>query len=295
MGFVQRFFRVVLLKFASQQWVYTQKGTWLIVPGDPGSYATWIWLFLTSAGTVLFFAGGVFTRFGWERTACNQGLSVLDIVYFTAWLETLSVLFSFVLPLWPEATRHLLPHLPFLWMIGLMVLIFWRRWEEIGFVRVSSPSWLVWLLAVIGVYILVFLFLDQVITRPVAEWFSLELSSWRGNLISKNLHYTDAAGVLVSGSQWLLIGLIGPVAEEIFFRGLIQSWISKTCGNGLAIFLSAASFSLFHMDITMLAPLFVLGLILAFFRFWTGQLWAPVAFHVLNNFVALLFEYLPHS
>ncbi len=289
------FFAVVPLGFASQQWFYTQKGTWLIVPGDSGGIAALIWLLMTSAGAVLFLAGGIFTRFVWERVAYNQELSVMDIVYFTAWIETLSVFFSFLFPFWPDSIRHLVPYFPFLWMIVLTCLMFWKRWDKIGMVNTPSPSWLVWILAVIGVYVPVFLFLDQIITNPVAKWFSLELSSWRENLISENLHHADASGILISGLQWLLIGLIGPVAEEIFFRGLIQSWISKICGNGLAIFLSAISFSLFHMDVTKLAPLFALGLILAFFRFWTGQLWAPIFFHVLNNLIAILFEYLPHS
>ncbi|MBA4602010.1 CPBP family intramembrane metalloprotease [Thermoactinomyces sp. AMNI-1] len=86
-----------------------------------------------------------------------------------------------------------------------------------------------------------------------------------------------------------MIGLVGPVAEEIF-SGPDQTWGGKTFRHGLGIFLSAASFSLFHMDVAMLAPLFVLGLILSLLRYWTGQLWAPIVFHVMNNFIVLIFE-----
>ena len=81
----------------------------------------------------------------------------------------------------------------------------------------------------------------------------------------------------------LLAVVAGPIAEEIFFRGLLYGWLRQRIGvrNGLAI--SALFFALLHMDAVAFFPILGLGLLFGWVYERTGSLAAPVAIHIFHN------------
>ena len=85
----------------------------------------------------------------------------------------------------------------------------------------------------------------------------------------------------------ILIGLWGPFAEELFFRGFVLAALSPTVGTTKAILISAGAFSLAHMAIGTLIPIFMTGIILGWLYVKTKSLWAPVMVHVTQNMIAL--------
>jgi membrane protease YdiL (CAAX protease family) len=59
-------------------------------------------------------------------------------------------------------------------------------------------------------------------------------------------------------------GLLAPVAEELFFRGLIHRWFRARFGLWPAVVISSAIFAAGHADsIGVVASTFVLGMLLA--------------------------------
>ncbi|MDO8730656.1 MAG: type II CAAX endopeptidase family protein [Candidatus Omnitrophota bacterium] len=81
----------------------------------------------------------------------------------------------------------------------------------------------------------------------------------------------------------LLAVVAGPIAEEIFFRGLLYGWLRQRIGirNGLVI--SALFFALLHMDAVAFFPILGLGLLFGWVYERTGSLAAPMAIHIFHN------------
>lgn len=93
----------------------------------------------------------------------------------------------------------------------------------------------------------------------------------------------------------LTVAILGPIAEELLFRGGVQTDFSRhhsDQGWFVPIAFSALVFSLVHMNPAQLPIAFILGLVLGFAYWWTGSLAAPICIHVFNNSFACLLSYL---
>jgi membrane protease YdiL (CAAX protease family) len=89
------------------------------------------------------------------------------------------------------------------------------------------------------------------------------------------------------GLTILGICLVGPATEELYFRGVLYGAVRRY-GPPIAIVLSALLFSVVHFQPRAIPILFVLGAALAFLYERTGSLWPPIAFHVLQNSLAMV-------
>lgn len=81
----------------------------------------------------------------------------------------------------------------------------------------------------------------------------------------------------------LLAVVAGPIAEEMFFRGLLYGWLRVRVGVMRGLFLSALLFALLHMDAVAFFPILGLGLLFGWVYEQTGSLAAPVAIHIFHN------------
>ena len=89
----------------------------------------------------------------------------------------------------------------------------------------------------------------------------------------------------------LTVAVLGPVAEELLFRGGVQTDISRRYSHQgwfVPIAFSALVFSLVHMNPAQMPAAAILGLVLGFAYWWTGSLVAPILIHVFNNSFACL-------
>jgi membrane protease YdiL (CAAX protease family) len=86
----------------------------------------------------------------------------------------------------------------------------------------------------------------------------------------------------------LLVGIIGPMAEEIFFRGFVLPGLVKKFGIIWALVISSVVFGLFHIDPGTIVPTFTLGLALGWVYIKTGSIWPAMFAHGLHNTVAVL-------
>jgi membrane protease YdiL (CAAX protease family) len=93
----------------------------------------------------------------------------------------------------------------------------------------------------------------------------------------------------------LVIGLIGPFGEEVFFRGFAYRCFRNRWGPAVAAVASAALFSVVHLNPAGLLPIFAIGCALAYLYERTGTLVAPFTLHALNNVVAVLVAYYSHG
>lgn len=79
--------------------------------------------------------------------------------------------------------------------------------------------------------------------------------------------------------------LIGPILEEIIFRGIILNYI-KPYGKITAIIFSAILFTMFHLNLIQFMTPLLLGVLLAFVAIKTDSVKASIIIHIFNNTVA---------
>lgn len=102
-----------------------------------------------------------------------------------------------------------------------------------------------------------------------------------------------------SRSVWLYmvflvsIGIIGPVCEEILFRGAIYGWFRRYYKPWVGILVSSLFFGLLHYE-TMLRMVFAIfiGAYMAWMYEREKNLAAPITLHILNNSVVVTLMFL---
>ena len=88
----------------------------------------------------------------------------------------------------------------------------------------------------------------------------------------------------------MLLILVAPLAEEIFFRGFLYQAFRNSLGVLPGALLSALVFGAVHLEFFKLVQLAILGVILALLFEKTKSLWPPIILHAINN--SLAFAYL---
>lgn len=89
---------------------------------------------------------------------------------------------------------------------------------------------------------------------------------------------------------WLVIlavVILAPIAEEVFFRGVVfNAWLRER-GRRWAFIGSSAVFAIIHVSVVALLPIFLLGLALAWIYQRKGNLLAPIAMHATVNGISV--------
>lgn len=90
----------------------------------------------------------------------------------------------------------------------------------------------------------------------------------------------------------VLVTVIGPVAEELFFRGFAYPVFRKKIGVRNAILLVSVVFAMLHMNIVSFFPILALGVLLAYLYEKTGSMIPSITVHVIHNSAVIFFVYL---
>jgi len=95
----------------------------------------------------------------------------------------------------------------------------------------------------------------------------------------------------------VFLGVLTPVAEEVYFRGVLYGWLRGRWRVALAVPLSAVPFAAMHFVYPWPMMLMVggLGVVVALAYEVSGSLWPPIAIHATYNSlgITLLFATLP--
>ncbi len=139
---------------------------------------------------------------------------------------------------------------------------------------------------------------------PVLPWLGLDaesfrlpssLSGWEARLeaqeaqieaLMKALIQYGALPVLV-----LCLAVAPGLAEELFFRGALQTQLSRLMNRHAAVWVTATLFSLVHFQVYGLVPRALLGAVMGYLTLSTGRLWPAIWAHFLNNFYATVVAY----
>ena len=178
--------------------------------------------------------------------------------------------------------------------------------------RLNSGVALYYLLTLVGYYILALPLAFRVCRimpappmtqrsltpRLMGRWFVIGIAlMWIGSLVGTALSdlvyriaglqpvdmVTETFDMLPLSVVLLGACILGPVCEELLFRGLLAGRLARY-GQKPAALVSALLFGLYHANVSQFFYAFALGLLLAYAYFYTGSLKAPILLHMLFNF-----------
>lgn len=92
-------------------------------------------------------------------------------------------------------------------------------------------------------------------------------------------------------SYTVLIVLVAPVVEEVFFRGLVYSFFRGKYGVKVAMVISAAFFAMMHMSAWAFVGTFIGGLGLAYLFERSKSLYTSIIAHMVWNGIVTFFLY----
>jgi len=86
----------------------------------------------------------------------------------------------------------------------------------------------------------------------------------------------------------IVVALIAPFSEEIFFRGFLYSAFKKSWGINAALFLSSFLFAVVHLELYSFVPLMIIGWLLAYLFEKTKSLLPAIFLHGVYNLILIL-------
>jgi membrane protease YdiL (CAAX protease family) len=97
-------------------------------------------------------------------------------------------------------------------------------------------------------------------------------------------------------SNLFVVAFMAGLSEEIFFRGFIQRlFIENKLNHHLAIWFTAILFSAIHLQFFGFVPRVLLGAVLGYLYFYSGNLWLSIIAHTVNNGFAVVMAYITGS
>lgn len=177
---------------------------------------------------------------------------------------------------------------------GLLYLVFlgqgegWKKLKGLG----ASPSMYGWIgLFMLGLFLLLpWLALDaDSFTLPASMKEVEALLEAQEDQIEALMRALIQHGAL---PLLLLYMAVAPaVAEELFFRGALQTQLARMMNAHLAVWLSAFIFSAIHLQVYGFIPRLLLGAVMGYLTLWTGRLAPAIWAHFLNNAYATIMAY----
>ena len=150
--------------------------------------------------------------------------------------------------------------------------------HEVGISRVKTKA-LVWPV-LLGVSFYLFISLIMGIL-PIPKSVMDQYSSASGLLFDGNIVISCFAALIVA-----------PVAEEVIFRGVILSRLSRSMPAAVAAGVSSVLFAVVHGNIVWMSYTFVLGLVLCYVCIKYRSVIASIVVHFIFNLVGVISNYL---
>ncbi|WP_375416375.1 lysostaphin resistance A-like protein [uncultured Hymenobacter sp.] len=178
-----------------------------------------------------------------------------------------------------------------------LALLSGGRWVDYFAPRRPVPAW-----ALLAAGLLIILMLP--VMSALVEWNAKthfpavlrDFEGWarasedRAQTLTKYLTQFSSPGRFLVGV--LVVAVVPAIAEELFFRGVIQRNLGQWFSPHVGVWLAAAIFSAIHFQFFGFFPRFVLGLVLGYLYQWSGNILVPMAAHFTQNGFQLLLLYL---
>ena len=114
------------------------------------------------------------------------------------------------------------------------------------------------------------------------------------DIFSKVFNNYEQMSEMIFGGSFVLtllsVGIIGPIFEEILFRGLVFGELRKITKVKVALVLQALLFGIYHLNVVQGVYAFILGLIIGFVYYRSNSIIAPIIIHVSINSLSVIID-----
>ncbi len=150
---------------------------------------------------------------------------------------------------------------------------------------VKLTRFLLYAILAVGIYLLLSWGNEALVSVWPEGWGGTWLRNW--SKVSQ-----EAQSTLIEESNiWLsllTVGVLTPIAEELFFRGALMGWMMlRRFPRWAVILLPALLFAVMHLNPMGMLQIFFLALLLGYLRWASGSLWPSVGLHICNNILVL--------
>ena len=150
---------------------------------------------------------------------------------------------------------------------------------------VKLTRFLLYAILAVGIYLLLSWGNEALVSVWPEGWGGTWLRNW--SKVSQ-----EAQATLIEGANlWVLfltVGVLTPIAEELFFRGALMGWMMlRRFPRWVVILLPALLFAVMHLNPMGMLQIFFLALLLGYLRWASGSLWPSVGLHICNNILVL--------
>ncbi len=151
------------------------------------------------------------------------------------------------------------------------------RFRDLG-IRYYSIGKTLWytLISLIAIFAISFIYVFV-----MNSVFGIEAPASKIEILVKNRSISNNILLIV-------VSFIGPVIEEVFFRGFLYSAFKKNWGVLPALFLSSVLFSIVHLQLYSFVPLMIIGWLLAYIFEKTKSLFPAIFLHGVYNLILIL-------
>jgi len=104
-------------------------------------------------------------------------------------------------------------------------------------------------------------------------------------------NYEEFSKIIMSGNiviVFLSVGIIGPIIEEIIFRGLILSELNKIAPPVASVIIQGVLFGLYHMQPLQIIYATPVGIVLGLIAMRSKNLWSSIIVHIFFNSINLI-------
>lgn len=140
--------------------------------------------------------------------------------------------------------------------------------------------------------------LGGMVVNMVNDWIVGDVLNMQRVVDDASEHYSSIQSILLGGGNSamliniVLLGLIAPICEEVFYRAGVTQLLLRTFPNKFAaLVLSGLIFSIMHFEFNGFLLRFMMGLGLAWVFYKTGTIWAGLILHATYNVLGVLLEY----
>ncbi|CAL1521182.1 CPBP family intramembrane glutamic endopeptidase [Chitinophaga sp. MM2321] len=241
----------------------------------PLQFVTFIGFFFGFTSLYLVGVGTLFPMLTGHSLAALQNVDLKDanLIGYLKITQFLYTIISYFIPaavfayLWqPSPMRYLgLKPAPKGWQVLLALMVMYSVLWFAGLVNQWNQTWNV----------------------PQA---ARDMQAQTEQLVKIMLHMPQPKDLLIN---LLLIAAVPAIAEELFFRGVLQRLMIKSTGKvWLSVFITAILFSAVHLEMLGFMARVVLGFVLGAIYVISGNLWLSIFAHILNNGLQVIMIYM---
>lgn len=126
------------------------------------------------------------------------------------------------------------------------------------------------------------------IYQLILRQFFMGVSSVAESVKSFDQTFQSSTTIVAYLWSFLSVAILGPIVEELIFRGVLFSGINRYVSGFWTVIITAVYFGLWHSNPMQVLYTILLGLGFGFAYATTRNIWFPMLIHLVNNMISQL-------